>query len=91
MTPSASGQLRIVLTREERLTVLRELRPSPAVRSQLEPESSRSREVWMTADEADGLREQAAEVLQRSGFDSEYKPTPLGRLLEQLMDKLFTG
>ena len=88
---SASGRLRITLTREERLTVLRELRPSADVRTQLELESSRPREIWITTDEADELREQAAEVLQRSGFDSEYKATALGRLLEQLMDKLFTG
>jgi hypothetical protein len=88
---SGSEQLRIMLTREERLTVLRELRPSAAVRAQLEPESSRLREVWITAQEADELRDQAAELLQRSGFDSEYKPTTLGRLLEQLMEKLFTG
>jgi hypothetical protein len=88
---SASGRLRIMLTREERLTVLGELRPSAAVRTQLETDSSRTLEVWMTVEEADALREQAAEILQRSGFDNEYKPTALGRLLEQLMDKLFTG
>lgn len=80
-----------MLTREERLTILRELRPSTAVRTQLEADSSRTREVWLTVDEANELREQAAESLQHSGFDSEYKPTALGRLLEQLMDKLFTG
>lgn len=88
---SASERRRIMLTRLERLTMLKELRPSAAVRTQLETDSSRTREVWMTVDEADELREQAAEVLQRSGFDKEYKPTALGRLVEQLMEKLFTG
>ncbi|MGQ0765087.1 MAG: hypothetical protein ACT4OZ_05400 [Gemmatimonadota bacterium] len=42
----------------------------------------------MTLDEADGLRENVGEALQRFGFDGEYRLTSDGQVLEALMDKL---
>ena len=42
-----------------------------------------------SAVECDALRESCADLLLRVGFDESYKPTPQGRLLEGLIDKLF--
>lgn len=41
-----------------------------------------------TADQCDTLREACADLLQRIGFDEEYKPTREGIALEGLLDKL---
>jgi hypothetical protein len=40
---------------------------------------------------ADELRDRCGEELQLHGFDKEYRPTREGRILESLIDKLFTG
>lgn len=53
MKRSEPDQTRVLLTRKERLLLLRRLELSPALRSQLEPDSSRSMEVWLSVDEAD--------------------------------------
>jgi hypothetical protein len=82
---------RVMLTREERLLLTSRFPLSADLRAQFERESNHAMEAWITHEEADALRERAADLLQAEGFDEEYEPTPLGRLLETLIDKLFTG
>jgi hypothetical protein len=91
MKPSQPNQTRVLLNREERLLLLRRLNLSATLRSQLELDSTRPVEAWLNVDEADDLREQVQDLLQTEGFDENYEPTPLGRVLESLVDKLFTG
>ena len=40
---------------------------------------------------ADSLRDSCTERLDTHGFDKDYLPTPEGRVLEDLIDKLFIG
>ena len=42
-------------------------------------------------DRADELRDLLGEELQRDGFDLDYRTTAKGKLLEQLIDKFFSG
>jgi hypothetical protein len=78
---------RAILSREERLMLAR----VACVR-----EGRRANQFTLTAsclsvddaDEADGLREDVTEALQRYGFDDEYRLTSDGQVLEALMDKL---
>lgn len=45
----------------------------------------------LTDEEADELRELVADRLLDCGFDRDYRPTAEGRVLEGLIDALFTG
>jgi hypothetical protein len=45
----------------------------------------------ISEEEADILRDLLGQELQRHGFDNNYNPTPEGRMLENLIDKLFVG
>ncbi len=47
--------------------------------------------VTLTDCEADDLRETCADQLPIEGFDKNYEPNEKGRILESLIDKLFTG
>ena len=40
-------------------------------------------------DLADDLRERCADELLTTGFDQDYEPTPEGKVLESLIDKLY--
>lgn len=91
MMRSEPNQMRVLLSREERTLLLWRAELPPTVRHQLESESPHAVEVWLTVDEADDLREQVQDILQVSGFDENYVPTPQGRVLESLVDKLFIG
>lgn len=88
---SEPNQRRVLLSREERMLLLREADLPATIRRQLQSESPHTTEVWLTVDEADDLRERVQDILQVSGFDENYAPTLQGRMLETLVDKLFTG
>lgn len=47
---------------------------------------------YMIVDEetASQIRDNCGDLLQTSGFDADYGPTPLGIILEQLIDKLYS-
>ena len=78
-----------MLAREERAAVTRNTRPSADVLAQLASPYAHAVEVWMTADEAEELREQVSDALLLSGFDEEYRATSEGKILEILIDKLY--
>lgn len=42
----------------------------------------------MSEDDVSNLRERVADRLMVIGFDEKYEPTPDGRLMEDLIDKL---
>lgn len=44
-----------------------------------------------TFDEMDALRDACSDLLLRIGFDESYAATPVGNMLEDLIDKLFIG
>jgi plasmid maintenance system antidote protein VapI len=90
MTRSQPNQRRVIVTRDERL-MLQPMRLSDDVRLQLQKETPRSLELWLSIDEADDLREQVQDALQVNGFDENYRLTAAGKVLESLVDKLFTG
>lgn len=48
-------------------------------------------EITLTRDEADQVRERCADHLQVHGFKEDYTHTNEGRILEELIDKFFTG
>jgi hypothetical protein len=79
------------MTREDRLFLLAYMVVSTDLREQLDVPNSRPSEIWVTIEEADELREQLGDLLQTKGFDTEYRPTAIGKMAEQLLDKLFTG
>jgi hypothetical protein len=91
MKPSQANQRRVHLTREERLVLLGCSGLAAETHAQLESKSAHAVDVWMSIEEADELREQVQDRLQVSGFDENYNITPQGRVLEGLVDKLFTG
>lgn len=92
MKRSKANQIRVQMTREERMLLLRHAGAlSPPLRAQLEVTSSHASEVWLSLDEADALREYVQDILQIEGFDEHYEPTPVGTACESLIDKLFTG
>lgn len=88
---SEPNQRCIRLDREERLLLLESSELSAVLRQRLTTDSARPVDLWFSLDEADDLRELAQDMLQVHGFDEHYHPTPKGRALEQLIDKLFTG
>lgn len=45
----------------------------------------------LTTDQIDSIRDLCGARLQAVGFNSKYDPTAEGRILEALIDKLFTG
>ncbi len=48
-------------------------------------------QVEVSLDVADEIRDLCGEQLQLVGFDENYQPTPEGKILESLIDKLFIG
>lgn len=44
-----------------------------------------------TLDELDVLRDACSDLLLRIGFDESYTATPMGHMLEDLIDKLYIG
>jgi hypothetical protein len=88
---SEPNQRCIRLDREERLLLMESSALSASLRQRLTAASARPIELWVSVDEADDLRELVQDMLQESGFDADYAPTPKGRVLEQPVDKLFTG
>ncbi len=91
MSDSRAKLTLVRLSREERLLLLERFELSPDARTQMSAGASHPREVWLTMEEADDRREAVQDMLQVEGFDENYAPTPLGRLLEGLVDKLYTG
>ncbi|GAB1342014.1 hypothetical protein [Gemmatimonas sp.] len=91
MSRQDANILRVQLTHEERTIMLQRLTVPPAVRDQLLSNNSQSREVWLSADDAEAVREAAQDLLDREGFDEDYRPTAIGRLMETLIDKFYPG
>lgn len=91
MTSPEPKYVRLRFSRDERLLLLSRFEVRPEARKQLDVSTSRPVELWMTVEEADDLREAAQDLLQVEGFDADYAPTPLGRQLETIINKLFTG
>ena len=91
MNQKKGNQVCIRLTRPERLLMLRRFALPDGLREQIQSESVRPVEVWMTADEADELREQAGELFQEVGIGPDEAPTADGRLLDELIDRLYHG
>jgi hypothetical protein len=48
-------------------------------------------DVVLTAEEADDMRNRCAEQLQLRGFGADYELNDEGRMLQELIDYLFTG
>lgn len=48
-------------------------------------------QMRISPNEADEIRDLCGEQLQLVGFDEKYQPTPEGKILESLIDKLFIG
>jgi hypothetical protein len=92
MNSELPNQWRLILTREERLTLLKHVALPAELRQRLAAStSSRPAEVWLSISEANSLRDEVAEVLQVKGFGPSYETTPIGQVLEGLIDKLYTG
>lgn len=83
--------LSVSLTPAERHLLLERFRLPRKLRAQLERSGNKSAAVLMSAETADELREAAQDLLLTDGFDADYRPTPTGTLLEDLIDKFFTG
>lgn len=49
------------------------------------------KDIIISAHIANRLRNLCGDRLQEIGFDENYDPTPEGKILEDLIDKLFTG
>jgi len=47
--------------------------------------------ISLSEDQADELRDLCGDRLQTHGFDEKYQPTEEGKILEELIDKLFIG
>jgi hypothetical protein len=91
MTFDKGSQVCVRFTRSERLLVLRLFEISVGLKEQLHRESSSSFDVWMSAVEADAMREQAGELFQLYGLGPDEQLTSDGRLLESLIDQLYRG
>lgn len=91
MSRADANNLRVQLTHEERTIMLQRLTIPLAVREQLLRSSPHSSEVWLSADDAEAVREAAQDLLDRAGFDETYRPTAVGRLMERLIDKFYPG
>ncbi len=79
----------IQLSREDIDFMLEVLDLSPDLRQALE--GARVSRGPLADDDADEVRDRCGEKLQASGLGPDYEPTALGRRLEQLIDRLFTG
>ncbi len=91
MTAEKGNQALIRLSRDERRVLLEHFNLPPALRTHLAELNADSADVWMSTDEAEDLREQAGELFQLLGLNSEMQPTPTGIVLDALIDKLFAG
>jgi hypothetical protein len=69
--------------------LLRVLDLPPELRERLE--AFRAGTNFLSNEDRVDLRELVGERLLEVGFDKDYKPTPEGKRLEQLIDDLFTG
>lgn len=69
--------------------ILEKLQLGPILRARLKHISASGGSIG--EDDADFLRDRCGERLQVYGFGSKYEPTTEGRLLEDLIDKLFVG
>ena len=69
--------------------LLRVLPLEPALRTRLE--MFRKGSAPLSDEDRDQLRELVGDRLAVVGFDENYKPTPEGERLEELIDLLFTG
>jgi hypothetical protein len=85
----ATGLVRF--TRSEQLLLLQRFVLPDEVREQIGQGDREVAEVWLTRDQADELRDQAGDLFQEVGLDARDEPTAIGRLLDDLIDKLFTG
>lgn len=86
--------VRIKLTSEEIVYLMGTGFVHPGLSEQLKSVSASQDSflaVEISEEEADALRDRLGEELQRDGFDEAYNPTPKGRILEGLIDKLFVG
>lgn len=79
------------LTRSEQLLLLQQFVLSDEVRDQIGRGDREVAEVWLTSEQADDLREQAGDLFQEIGLDARDEPTAAGKVLNNLIDKLFTG
>ena len=84
-------QVCVTLTREERLELQRRFDLPLEVQKQLALSSARPASIWMTRDEAEGLRERAGELFQEHGLGDNDAVSAEGHLLEGLIDKFFVG
>jgi len=89
MTEPKGSQVCLSFTREERLELQKRFELPVDVRQQLYVVGARVAEIWMSREQADNLREQAADLLQLHGLADDDKLSDEGRLLEKLIDKLF--
>lgn len=47
--------------------------------------------VDLTDEDADNIRDHCGDRLQEVGFNETYEPTEIGMIIEDLIDKFFTG
>lgn len=55
----------------------------------LQSASAESNVVEMTQEQASDLRDRCGELLQAKGFGADYEPNDEGRMLEDLIDRLY--
>lgn len=78
------------LTYEE-LIVLREAVDKLNLRNLLLNKDANNVTLDISEDDAIDLRDACGDYLLTDGFDEDYKPNAKGKILENLIDKLFTG
>jgi hypothetical protein len=80
----------IKLTREDIQFMFKELSMPEYLRTALE-DVANNKKGGLSDEMADELRDLCAERLDTHGFDPEYSPTAVGKILENLIDKLYVG
>jgi len=80
----------IKLTSEDIQFMLKELSMPEHLRTALQDMVDKKK-GGLSDEMADELRDLCAERLDTHGFDIEYSPTSVGKILEDLIDKLYVG
>ena len=79
----------IDISRQDALFRLSQLELTHYLRQVLEGHTQAG--LSLSDDDADELRDRCGDRLQTQGFDEDYSTTEEGRILEELIDKLFIG
>lgn len=83
----------VTLTENERHVLMTSVLLPETLRSVVNSarQSGRNWTLEISDDDANEVRDLCGDRLQEVGFDERYEPNEAGLLLEQLVDKFFTG